>query len=69
MFSMTGPHFGDRYGIASELLNSLNRAGIELTAMTCTMASVRGVVHTHQIESAIQAIKSRFEVPAVTKKD
>jgi aspartokinase len=69
MFSMTGPHFGDRYGIASELLNTLNQAGIELTAMTCTIASVRGVVHTDQIESAIQAIKSCFEVPAVIKKD
>jgi aspartokinase len=69
MFSMTGPHFGDRYGIASELLNTLNKAGIELTALTCTIASVRGVVHTHQIESAIEAIKSCFEVPTVVKKD
>lgn len=69
MFSMTGPHFGDRYGIASELFNTLNKEGIDLVAMTCTIASVRGVVHTHQIESAIQAIKSCFEVPAVIKKD
>jgi aspartokinase len=69
MFSMTGPHFGDRYGIASELLNTLNKAGIELTALTCTIASVRGVVDPHQIQSAIKAIKSCFEVPAVIKRD
>jgi aspartokinase len=69
MFSMTGPHFGDRYGIASELLRALNNSGIDLLAFTCTIASIRGVIPMHQIEQAIQAIKNCFEVPAVTKKD
>jgi aspartokinase len=69
MFSMTGPHFGDRYGIASELLRTLNNSGIDLLAFTCTIASIRGVIPMHQIEQAIQAIKNCFEVPAVTKKD
>ena len=69
MFSMTGPHFGDRYGIASELLRTLNHSGIDLLAFTCTIASIRGVIPMHQIEQTIQAIKSCFEVPAVTKKD
>ena len=69
MFSMTGPHFGDRYGIASELLRTLNNSGIDLLAFTCTIASIRGVVPVHQIDQAIQAIKNCFEVPAVTKKD
>jgi len=69
MFSMTGPHFGDRYGIASELLRTLNHSGIDLLAFTCTIASIRGVIPMHQIEQAIQTIKNCFEVPAVTKKD
>jgi aspartokinase len=69
MFSVTGPHFGDRYGIASELLNTLSKAGIDLMALTCTIASIRGVVQTRQIEPAIQAIRGGFEVPAVVKKD
>lgn len=69
MFSMTGPHFGDRYGIASELLRTLDNSGIDLLAFTCTIASIRGVVPMHQIEPAIQAIKNCFEVPAVIKKD
>jgi aspartokinase len=69
MFSMTGPHFGDRYGIAGELLRCLNKSGIDLLAFACTIASVRGVVPSSQIEPAIQTIKSCFEVPAVTKKD
>jgi aspartokinase len=68
MFSMTGPHFGDRYGIASELLRTLNHSGIDLLAFTCTIASIRGVVPVHQIDQAIQAIKTSFEVPAVVKK-
>ena len=69
MFSMTGPHFGDRYGIASELLGTLNRSRIDLLAFTCTIASIRGIIPMHQIEHAIQAITGCFEVPAVTEKD
>jgi aspartokinase len=68
MFSMTGPHFGDRYGIASELLRTLNRSGIDMLAFSCTIASIRGVIPVHQIEQAIQAIRMSFEVPAVVKK-
>ena len=44
MFSMTGPHFGDRYGIASELLRTLNNSGIDVLAFSCTIASIRGVI-------------------------
>ena len=69
MFSMTGPHFGDRYGIAGELLSSLHKTGIDLLALACTIASIRGVVPSSQIESTIQTIKNCFEVPTVTKKD
>jgi aspartokinase len=69
MFSMTGPHFGDRYGIASELLHTLDHSRIGLLAFSCTIASIRGVIPMHQIEQAIQAIKNCFEVPAVIEKD
>jgi aspartokinase len=69
MFSMTGPHFGDRYGIASELLSTFAEAGIDLIAMTCTIASIRGVVQTHKIAQTLQAIRDCFEVPTVVKKD
>ena len=69
MFSMTGPHFGDRYGIASELLRTLNQSGIDVLAFSCTIASIRGVIPMHLVEQAIQAIQRCFEVPVVTKKD
>ncbi|UCF57278.1 MAG: hypothetical protein JSW15_02035 [Deltaproteobacteria bacterium] len=68
-FSMNGPHFGDRYGIASELLHALNKSDVDLLALNCTIASIIGVVPSHQIEPAIQAIQGCFEVPTVTKKE
>ena len=67
--SMTGPHFGDRYGIASELLNSFEKKGVNLLALNCTIASITGVVPFSQLEWAIQAIKGHFEVPSIIKKE
>jgi aspartokinase len=68
-FSMNGPHFGDRYGIVSELLSSLDRRNVDLLALSCTVASITGVVLRDQKETAIQAIQDCFEVPSVTKRD
>jgi aspartokinase len=68
-FSMSGPHFGDRYGIASKLLSSLDRRNVELLALSCTVASITGVVFRDQKETAIQAIQDCFEVPSITKRD
>ncbi|MEW6669538.1 MAG: hypothetical protein AB1512_30375 [Thermodesulfobacteriota bacterium] len=68
-FSMTGPHFGDRYGIASELLNAFEKAQVRLLGINCTVASVRGVVPADQVPPALAAIKECFEVPSITKKN
>lgn len=68
-FAMNGPHFGDRYGIVSELLHALNAGGVDLFALGCTIASIIGVVPSHQIQSAIEAIQGCFEVPTITKKE
>lgn len=68
IFSMNGPHFGDRYGIASELLTSFDRKGIELLCLSCTIASITGVVPSGQMDFTIQAIQDCFDVPAVIKK-
>ncbi len=69
VFSMNGPHFGDRYGIVSELLASFDKNKTDLLGLGCTIASITGVVHSRQLESAIQAIQECFEVPSITKKD
>jgi hypothetical protein len=65
VFTMNGPHFGDRYGIASGLLTALELDGVELLGLSCTVASVSGVVPSSQLPSCIAAVKGRFQVPAV----
>lgn len=68
-FAMNGPHFGDRYGIAGGLMNIFHEAGIELLGLNCTIASIIGVVPSEQMDSALDALQSYFEVPSIIKKD
>jgi aspartokinase len=68
VFSMNGPHFGDRYGIASELLTAINSAGVQLLALGCAIASINGVVPAEQIEATTDVIKQCFDVPSVIMK-
>ena len=67
-FSMNGPHFGDRYGIASELLLVLDEVKVELLGLSCSIHSITGVLPADQIHPAIEAIQGCFEVPTVIKK-
>jgi aspartokinase len=69
IFSMNGPHFGDRYGIVSELMESLGIRRVDLLALSCTIASISGVVPRRQFEPALEAIQERFEVPSVTRRE
>ncbi len=69
IFSMNGPHFGDRYGIVSEFLDSLARRRVRVLALSCTIASISGVVQSAQFESALRTIRERFDVPSITKKE
>jgi len=69
IFSMNGPHFGDRYGIVSELMGSLERRQVDLLALSCTIASISGVVPRQQFESALEAIQEHFEVPSVIRRE
>lgn len=69
IFSMNGPHFGDRYGIVSELMESLAHRQVDLLALSCTIASITGVVPRHQYEPALEAIQKSFEVPSVTRRE
>jgi aspartokinase len=68
-FAMNGPHFGDRYGIASELLHALDKEKVALLGLNCSIASIIGVVPSPQIQSAINALQKCFEVPSLVKKD
>ena len=68
VFSMNGPHFGDRYGIAKELLLAFKQENIDFLGLSCTIASITGIVSSNHLESATHAIQSCFEVPSITKK-
>jgi aspartokinase len=67
-FAMNGPHFGDRYGIVSELLISLEKGNIDLLGLSCTIASITGVVPTSHMKPAIEAIKGCFDIPSVIER-
>ncbi|MFO8089668.1 MAG: hypothetical protein R6U13_07530 [Desulfatiglandaceae bacterium] len=67
VFTMNGPHFGDRYGIAAELMNALEREHIEVLAVACNMASITGIIPNDGVSQATRAITSCFDVPMVTK--
>jgi aspartokinase len=69
LFSMNGPHFGDRYGLVDELITAFRKAGVDLLALSCSIASMAGVVPSGQIQRATHAIRDRFEVPSVIKKE
>jgi aspartokinase len=68
ILSMTGPHFGDRYGIACTLMEALLEVQVNPLALGCSIASMCCVVSESQTEMAIEAIKSRFETPEVIEK-
>ena len=68
LFSMNGPHFGDRHGLAYELFEGLANAKVPLLALSCSIASISGVVFSGHIEKATDAIQKHFEVPAVIRK-
>jgi hypothetical protein len=67
VFTMNGPHFGDRYGIAAELMNALERENIEVLAVACNMASITGIIPNDGVSQATKAITSCFDVPMVTR--
>ena len=66
---MNGPHFGDRYGIVRDLLTALETDGVNLMGLSCTIASITGVVLSSHLEKAIKAIQGCFDVPSIFKTD
>jgi aspartokinase len=58
-----GPHFGDRYRIASALTDSLQTAGIHPLALSCAVHSISVVLEARDLRRGLQAIKTRFHVP------
>ncbi len=68
VFSMNGPHFGDRHGIASALFRSLEQAQAHFVGLACSVASITGVLPLDRMEAATEAIQHCFDVPTVVRK-
>ncbi len=64
-FAMNGPHFGDRYGIAGDILHALDQAEVDYLGLGCSVASVTGVLRAGQADRAVAAIKSCCDVPSI----
>jgi aspartokinase len=57
-----GPHFGDRYGIASTLLEALDQAKVSLLAISCSVSSISAMVKKKDLESAMEILTRTFEI-------
>ena len=64
-FAMNGPHFGDRYGIAGDILHALDQAEVDYLGLGCSVASITGVFQAGQVDRAVAAIKGCCDVPSI----
>ena len=55
-----GPHFGDRYGIASKFVEGLQRAGVAILALSCTVSSISAIVGEIDLDLAISTLEETF---------
>jgi hypothetical protein len=58
-----GPHFGDRYGIASAALSVLQKDGITVLLASCTSASVFLAVECNEGRRTVQSLQIAFTAP------
>lgn len=65
LFSMSGPHFGDRFGLARLLIKALVEQGLNLIAMNCTVASISWAGTTDEGNRTIDSICHFFDVPSI----
>ncbi len=60
LIHLQGPHFGDRYGIASLALQALNRAGVRLMALGAVVHSLFMVLAAGDCASGLRALQANF---------
>lgn len=58
-----GPHFGDRFGIANALVESLQRGVVQPLAISCAVSSISLVVRDQDLARAIASLKKKFQIP------
>ncbi len=58
-----GPHFGDRYRIATALTGSLQGADVVPLALSCAVHSISVILAAKDLPGALRVIKAKFHVP------
>ena len=58
-----GPHFGDRYGIAQTLVESLEKTNIPLLALSCTISSISLIIRQQELAAAQLVLGNTFASP------
>ncbi len=64
LFSLVGPHFGDRHGITHTLVNAMRTAAIAPLGMSCAIHSISVVVPEADLDRTLQALNGPFDIPA-----
>jgi len=64
-FSLHGPHFGDRHGIAKAVADVLEQAHIPILAMSCAVSTISAIVPEENLARALQLIERCFEKPSL----
>jgi len=64
-----GPHYGDRYGIASAAMTALAEKKVPLLAVVCTGASVYLITPTGKALEARKALGQAFSTPQTGKSE
>jgi len=58
-----GPHFQDRYGVASKAVAALDRGTVDFTCLNCTGTSIFLVTEENDGEKALESLSEVFIVP------
>jgi aspartate kinase len=62
MISIFGPEFQERPGLAGAMFSALASAGIDIWAISTSIATVSCLIDVGRIEEAIEALHNTFEV-------
>jgi aspartokinase len=63
LFSLVGPHFGDRHGITHTLVNALRAAAIAPLSISCAIHSISVVVPEAELDRTLQTLNGPFDIP------
>lgn len=64
LFSLVGPHFGDRHGITNTLVNAMRVAEISPLCMSCAIHSISVVVREDDLDRTLNVLNGPFAIPA-----